>query len=113
MPTIREIINNISTEVFNESLLPDRAVNIRRELSSIYGNVLSEIQEKELIYNRVLLSELDKEKAASKARIVAQVSKEYQEYLMAKNTEKMLLRMMSALNTFIKSKEEEFKSGKY
>ena len=113
METIREIINRISTEVYNENLLPDRAVDIRRELAAIYGNVLSEIQEKELAYNKVLLAQLDKEKAATKAKIVAQVSKEYQDYLSARNTEKLLLKMVSSLSGFIRAKENEMRDSKY
>ena len=111
--SIRDIIKGITNEVYSENLLPDRAVDLRRELSAIYGNVLDVIQKMELDYKLVLLKELDKHKSASRATIVAETTQEYQDFVEAKNNEKILLKMMSSLNTFIRSKEEEFKSTKY
>ena len=111
--TIRELITNAANEVHSQNLMPDRAVDLRRELSAVYGNVLDVIQKTELAYKKVLLQELDKQKSAAKANIVAETLKEYQDFVEAKNNEKMLLKMMSSLNTFIKSKEEEYKSSRY
>jgi len=111
METYRDIVSKIAIEVYSDTLLPERAVDLRRELSAIYGNVLDVIQTTELAYNTVLLSFLDAEKAASKARIKANTTQEYQNFINAKNTEKMLLKMMSSLNTFITSKKEEYKTG--
>ena len=113
MENIREIVSKAQEKVYEEGLLPDEAVDLMRTLSAVYGNVLSHIQKTELLYNRILLAELDKEKVAAKAKIVAQVSKEYQDFLEAKNTEKLLLKMLSSLKTFVKSKTEEFKSGAF
>ena len=111
MKTIRDIVLDAQGRVYDKELLPEEAVEIIRTLSSVYGNVLSEIQETELKYNHILLAELDKEKTASKAKIKAEVSPEYQDFLKAKNTEKLLIKLLSSLKTFIRSKELEFKAG--
>lgn len=112
MNSIREIVLDAQNRVHSTSLLPDEAVELLKTLSSVYGNVLDEIQTKELAYNHILLAELDKEKTASKAKIKAEVSPEYQDFLKAKNTEKLLIKLLSSLKTFIRSKEQEYREGK-
>lgn len=111
MKTIREIVLDAQNRVYDTNLLPDEAVELLKTLSSVYGNVLDEIQITELKYNHILLAELDKEKTASKAKIRAEISQEYQDFLMAKNTEKLLIKLMSSLKTFIQSKRDEMRAG--
>lgn len=109
--SVRDIVKEIQSEVHSENLLPDRASELLNKLSSIYGNVLDRIQQTEFAYNNVLLSNLDKEKTANKAKIRAEISQEYQDFVEAKNTEKLVTKMMSSLKVFIKQKQEEFRMG--
>lgn len=112
MKTISETVLDIQNEVLNEDLLPDRAAELLTKLSALYGNILMEIQTRELDYNRVLLGFLDAEKVANRARIKAEISDEYQVFQKAKNIEKLATKMMSSLRTYIHNKQKEFGAGK-
>lgn len=111
--TIRQLLNDYNTEIFNKDILPDRATEILRDISSLYGNILDKIKDTEVLYNIVLLGFLDSEKKANRAKIKAEITKEYQDLQDAINAEKIALQTIRSLNRFIDSKKEEIRNSKY
>lgn len=111
--TIREIIKSRQIEVRNsKDLLPQRAAEILAELSSLLGNCLDEIREADREYAIVLLQNLEAETKANRAKIRAEISKEFQRKQEARNTKELCVEMIRSLKFFLKSKEEEWQHSR-
>jgi hypothetical protein len=111
--TIREIIRDYQNEMLNNDLLPQRAVEILNSVSALYGNILDQIKDTEIVYNKILLKNYETEKTANRAKIKSEISPEYQNYREAINTEKLLKKMISSLNRCIDLKKEEMRNLRY
>ena len=111
--TIRERISAYQNEILSKDLQPDRASVILTEISALYGNILDRIKETEMIYNKVLLQYLEEEKKANRAKIKAEISKEYADMKDATNTEKVAIQLIRSLGKFLKVKENEISTLKY
>lgn len=112
--SIRDIINQRQIECRNsEQLFPERASQILVELSAILGNINSEILEREIAYNKRLLSCYEKESKANRAKILAETSEEYIALREAKNAEVCAVEMIRSLKYFLKVREEELRQSKY
>lgn len=111
--TLREQLKSYQNEIMAGDLLPERASVILTEISALYGNILDRIKDTEMIYNKVLLGFLDEEKKANRAKIKAEISKEYQDLKDANNTEKVAIQMIRSLSKFLKAKENEYQSVRY
>ncbi len=111
--TLRQVVADYQNEILGRDVMPDRAIDILKELSALYGNILDRIKDTQLIYNKVLLTHLEVEKSANKATIKAQTSDEYQNLLEAINTKELVKKMMSSLNRYTDYKREEMKTLKY
>jgi len=107
METLREMITKRQNEILDGDLHPTRASEILTEISALYGNVLDEVKKRQIIYNKVLFDIYDEEKKANRAKLKAETTDEYENYLQAKNTEKLTLEMIRALKYFLRSKEEK------
>lgn len=111
--TIRDRIFEIQNKLALGIVQVTEATEMLNQLSALYGNVLDEVQKRELAYNAILLMFLDSEAKANRAKIKAQVSPEYQSLVEAQNTEKLTLQMIRSLNRFIDQKKEEARTAKY
>ena len=110
--SIREIIREFSNEILKGDLAPVRASEILTELSALYGNVLDCIKDADVAYNVVLLKYYEEEKTANRARIKAEITKEYSDKQDARNTEKIMLEMTRNLKYFLTAREEAYRAGK-
>jgi hypothetical protein len=107
--TLRERVNEYQNEILVGEVLPDRAIEILKELSALYGNILDRIKDTQLAYNTILLTHLEIEKTANRATIKAQTTTEYQNFLEALNTKELVKKMISSLNRYTDYKKEELK----
>ena len=94
-------------------LSPTEASEYRLNLSALLGNCLQEILDADIAYNRVLLMYLDGSEAASRAKIRAECSPEFQRRQEARNTKELVVEMSRALNKFLDSQREEMRLGGY
>ena len=108
---IRELISNYRNEVGKGNLAPQRAAEILTELSSIMGTILDEIQGCEMKYNKFLLKCYDSEQKANRAKIVAEISPEYEAMRTAKNTLKVVEEMIRALKYLLRALEEGYRQA--
>lgn len=108
--TVRENIKDYQKEIQTTELHPVRAAEILVELSALLGNINDELKNAQMSFNRHLLDTLNDVPVASKAKIQAETSHEYERLLEVKGTEKVALEMMRSLKYYIKEKREEYLS---
>lgn len=90
-------------------LPPAEASALLVKLTSLLGNVLTEMREADMVYNVVLLGFLDTEEAANRAKVRAAVSPEFQRAREAKDTHAVLVEMIRSLRQVMRSQGEEMR----
>ena len=90
-------------------LTPHDAAEYRLHLSALLGSCLQEILEADMAYNRVLLQHLDGSEAASRAKIRAECTPEFQRRQEARNTKELVVEMSRALNKFLDGQREDMR----
>lgn len=108
MKNVRQMVEDYQKEARTD-LLPMRASQILVELSSLLGNITNEISEAQIDFNQVLLSELDKDQTASKARIRAEVTEEYKRLITAKNTLLVAKEMIGGIKYYLRAAQEDMR----
>lgn len=110
-PTIRERVESIQKEILKGELNPQRASEMMVELSAIFGNVNTEIRQRDMEYNKILLACYESETKANRAKIRAEISPEYEAKMVARNTKELLVEMVRALKYYQRSFGEEYQTG--
>lgn len=108
--TIRELIANYQEEVKGD-LMPHRAAEILKDLSALIGNCNKEIREADFDYNKVLLRCYEQEETANRAKIVSEISPEYQRKREAKDTKELVIEMIRSMKYYIRGFEEELQNS--
>ena len=109
MTTIRDMVRKLQMEVSAGDLAPHRASEILVELTALYANVTEEVRESEFAYKAVLLTHLDSEEAASRAKIRAQNTEAYRRMRVAKDTDKVTIELIRSLKVFMRGAEAEMR----
>ena len=92
-----------------ENVTPERASQLLVQLSSLYGNVLEEIREADGEYARVLLTELEADQTAARAKIRAETTPAYLRKREARDVKELAIEMIRSLKYLIRSAEEEMR----
>ena len=93
--------------------MPGRAAELLIQLSALLGNCTEEITQRDYEYNLVLLQFLDNEAKANRAKIKAEVSKEYLAKRRAYNTRDLAIELIRSLKYFLRANEQEMREAKY
>jgi hypothetical protein len=107
--TIRERIRTIQRDLRDGALSPDMARESLVTLTAILGNVNDEQRQADHDYKVVLLTCLEADEAANRARIRAEVSPEYQRAREAKDTKDLVVEMIRSCKAFLRSLDEEMR----
>ena len=108
--TIRGHIRMVQVEVRDTAdLQPDRAAELLNRLAALIGNCNDEIREADCTYADVLLTCLDSDEAASRAKIRAETSPEYRRKREARDTKELAETLIGTLKYFLRSKESEMR----
>lgn len=112
--TVRDMIHAIQREVrsLEIELTQDRAAELLVRLSALLGNCLEEIREADMAYAEVLLSHLESEEAANRAKIRAQTTQEYRRAREAKDTRELTIELSRSLKYYLKAKAEEWQASR-
>ena len=110
-PTIRERVTNIQNEILAGNLTPARVSEMMVELSAIFGNINDEIRDRDVLYNKILLTYYESEETANRAKIKAETSPEYIAKRVARDTKELTVELIRSLKYFLRSAEEEFRAG--
>ena len=110
--TIRQLITDYQIEIKKEDLQPDRAAEILTCLSALIGNCNDEIRVADMEYNQELLRCFQSETKANRAKIMAEISEQYQRKRIARDTKELVIEMIRSLKYFLRAKVEEYGQGK-
>ena len=112
--TVRDLVRAMQREIRETpDLLPDRAAEILNQLCSLLGNVNDEIRAADAVYASVLLSHLEAEEKANRARIKAETTPEYQRKREARDTKELVVELVRSLKYFLRSKTEELQYARH
>lgn len=107
--SVRELVKAIQVELRSGDVVPSRARELLMTLTSLYGNCLQEVTRTDQAYTTVLAGFLDSETKANRAKIRAEMSEEFKAREEARNTEKIVEKMMQSLNAILRSVQEEMR----
>jgi hypothetical protein len=114
MTTVRDMIREMQVEIRDTSdLLPDRAAELLNRLTALIGNCNDEIRQADAEYARVLLTCLESEEAASRAKIRAETTPEYQRKLEARHAKELTIELVRSLKYFLKAKSDELQMARH
>lgn len=107
--SVRELVNSIRNEVRDTDLTPERASVLCAQLSALLGNILAEVREADMAFNKVLAQCLDAEKKANRARIQAELSPEYARKREAHDLQTVSVEMVRSLRKLQDTYREEMR----
>lgn len=106
MVSVRDLVKKMQKEIRDTDLQPDRAAELLVKLSALIGNTNDEIREADAEYATVLLSHLESDTAANRARIKAETSPAYQRKQEARHLKELVVELVRSLKYLLKSHEE-------
>lgn len=106
-PSIRERIRKIQGELRDGALTPDLTRESLVTLTALMGNVNDEQRAADHEYKLVLLSCLQSDEAANRARIRAEVTPQYQRAREAKDTRDLVIEMIRSCKAYLRSLDQE------
>ena len=109
MATVRGHIEAIQREVGTGDVMPTRGTELLMMATALLGNVLDEIREADIAFNAVLLSHLDSEERANRAKIRAETTGEYARKRTARDTKDLLTELIASLKYHIRLQTEEMR----
>ena len=110
--TIRDRIKVVQKNLLDGALTPDMARESMLHLTSLSGNVAEEVRAAENEYRIVLLTCLEREETANRAKLRAEVSLEYQRFKEAKDTAELVKQMIITLRAVGRSLDEEIRQAR-
>src|SRR5262245_25545392 len=112
--TVRDFVHAIQREIRDESdLLPDPPAQLLTKFTALLGNIAQAIREADLEYAKVLLGHLESDEAASRAKIRAEVSPEYQRKREARDLRELAQELIRSLKYYLTAKRDEFYASKH
>lgn len=107
--TVRGLVREIQIEIMDTpDLLPDRAAELLNKLTALLGNCNDAIRQADLEYSNVLLTYLDSDEAANRAKIRAETTPEFIRKMEARHTKELAVELSRALKYFLRAKTEEY-----
>ena len=107
--TVRDFIKAYQREIRDTDLQPDRAAELLVKLTALMGNCNDQIREADADYATILLSFLEADEAANRAKIRAETTPAYQRKREARDTKELVVELCRSLKYLLKSKEEEMR----
>lgn len=104
--TVRDLVHSFQREIRDTDLQPDRAADLLVKLTALIGNCNDEIREVDANYATILLSFLEGEEAANRARIRAETTPAYQRKREARDTKELVIELCRSLKYLMRSNEE-------
>jgi len=99
----------ISTELRDTDVAPERAAQLLAKLTALLGNCNTEIRFADACYAEVLLTCLTTDEAASRAKIRAETTPQYQRKREARDTKELVIEMVRSLKYILRAAEEEMR----
>lgn len=111
--TVRARVKQIQVELRDgRDIPPMRLAEMLMQLTAMIGNCNAEIREADAEFATVLLTLLDQEKKANRAKIRAETTDAYQRKREARDTKELVLSMVGSLKYSLRALEEEMRLAK-
>jgi len=110
MTTIRDMVAAIQKELLLTDITPHRAAELDNKLAALLGNCAAEIREADVAYAQVLLGCLQTEKATNRARVMSEVTPEYQRKREAKDTRELVIEMLRSCRNLCRVETEALRA---
>ena len=107
--SVRDLVTAIQIELRDTDVQPERAAQLLPKLTALLGNINAEIRVADMEYAGVLLKCLESEEAASRAKIRAEISPEYQRKREARDTKELAVELCRSLKYALRANEEEMR----
>lgn len=107
--TVREMVSEVQRELLAGNVTPERGAALDNRLSALLGNCLEEIRDADAEFNLVLLGCLKAEKAANRAKVLAETMPQYARRREARDTETLILEMIRSLRHHGRIAQEEMR----
>ena len=107
MQTIREMLRRLVVDAKDLDLPPHQMADMLVQATALYASIIEEVRESEFAYKAVLLTQLDSEEAASRAKIRAENTEAYRRHRTARDAEKTALELIRSLKTCLRTKAED------
>lgn len=104
--TVRDFVRSYQKEIRDTDLQPDRAAELLVKLTALMGNCNDQIREADADYAVILLSFLESDEAANRAKIRAETTPAYQRKREARDTKELVVELCRSLKYLLKSNEE-------
>lgn len=104
--TVRDFVKAYQREIRDTDLQPDRAADVLVKLTALMGNCNDEIRCADADYATVLLSFLEADEAANRAKIRAETTPAYQRKREARDTKELVVELCRSLKYLLKANEE-------
>ena len=110
--TIRDRIAKHQRELRDGALTPDMTREALIQLTALFGNVMEEQRAADHLYKLVLLNAYKTEETVNRAKLVAEVSPEYQRAAEARDTGRLVLELIRSCKRYLQSLDEEMRLAK-
>lgn len=107
--SIRELIHGYQREIRDTDLQPGRAAELLTKLTALMGNTNDEIREADAAYAMVLLTCLNTEDKANRAKIRAEISPEFARKREARDTKELVIELVRSLRHYLRCLQEEMR----
>jgi hypothetical protein len=107
--SVRERVRLIQRDLRDGALTPVTTRDALVVLTALLGNVNDEQRAADVDYKRILLTALQSEESANRARISAEVSPEYLRAREAKDTRELVIEMIRSCKAYLRSLDEEMR----
>lgn len=111
--TVRDWVRSAQREIRDTDLQPDRAADLLMKLTALMGNCNDEIREADADYATVLLSFLQSDEAANRAKIRAETTPAYQRKREARDTKELVTELCRSLKYLLRAKAEELQMARH
>lgn len=95
--SIRGMVKEMQNEIRDTDLTPDRAATLQIKLSALLGSCSEEIREADAAYAQVLLGCLHSHEKANRARIVSEITPEFQRKREARDLRELVVELVRSL----------------
>lgn len=109
---MRERLSRVQVLLRDGALTPDMARESMVALTALLGNVNDELRSADGAYKLILLAAMREERAANRARLIAETSPEYDRCRAAKDTQQLVVEMIRSCRAYLRSLDEEMRLAK-
>ncbi len=109
MQELLDKLRTLQIEAKDLDLAPHRMADMLVQLTALYSYIIEEVRESSFAYKAVLLTQLDSEEAASRAKIRAENTEAYRRWKIASDTEKVTLELIRSLKVALRTKQEDMR----